>query len=69
MRPIFTERVAWSVGLSITVVSPAKTVKPIEMPFGLRTPVDPKDHVLDGDPDPPLEGAILKGKGAASCNV
>jgi len=43
MRPIVTNRVAWSVdlsvdlsvGLSITLVSPAKTAESIEMPFGL----------------------------------
>ena len=34
-------------------------VEPIEMPFGLRTWVGPRNH----DPDPPREGAILKGKG------
>jgi len=41
MRPILTDRVAWSVGLSVgqsvTLVSPAKTAAPIELPFGLRT--------------------------------
>ena len=37
MRPIVTDGVALSVGLSVTVVSPAKTAEPIEMPFGLRT--------------------------------
>jgi len=38
MRPIVTDRgVAWSVYLSVTLVSPAKTAEPIEMPFGLRT--------------------------------
>jgi len=44
MRPIVTDRVAssvdrsagLSVGLSVTLVSPAKTAEPIEMPFGLR---------------------------------
>ena len=29
--------VTLSVGLSAILVSPAKTAKPIEMPFGLRT--------------------------------
>jgi len=33
--------VCQSVGLSVTVVSPAKTAAPIEMPFGLRTRVGP----------------------------
>ena len=58
MRPIVTDRVAWSVGrsvgLSVTLVSPAKTAAPIEMPFGLRTRVSPRNHVLDGGPDPPI---------------
>jgi len=47
MRPI-TDRAAWSVGLSVTLVSPAKTAQPIEMPFGLWTPVGPRKHVLGG---------------------
>jgi len=34
MRPVVTDRVAWSVGWSVTVVSPAKTAEPIEMLFG-----------------------------------
>ena len=38
-------------------MSPAKTAEPIEMPFDLRTQVGPKNHVLDGGPDP------LKGRG------
>jgi len=29
------------VGLSVTIVSPAKTAEPIETPFGLRTRVGP----------------------------
>jgi len=33
---------------SVTVVSPAKTAELIEMPFGLRTRVGPKNHILDG---------------------
>ena len=40
MRPIVTDRVAWSVclsvGLYVTIVSPAKTAEPIEMTFGCR---------------------------------
>ena len=51
MRPILTDQVAWSVGLSVglsvTLVSPAKTAAPIELPFGLRTLVGPGKHVLD----------------------
>ena len=41
-----TDQVVWSVGfLSVTVVSPAKTAELIEMPFGLRTRVGPRNHV------------------------
>ena len=39
---------------SVTLVSPAKTAAPIELPFGLRTWVGPGSHVLDGGPDPPM---------------
>jgi len=35
MRPIVTDRVAWSVGRSVTIVSPAKTAEPIDMPLGV----------------------------------
>jgi len=48
-------------GLSVTVVSPAKVAEPIEMLFMLRTQVCPWNHVLDGGPDPPWEGAIMTG--------
>jgi len=73
MRPVVTDRVAWSVGpsvrLSITLVTPAKTAAPIKMPFGLRTRVGPGNHVIDGGPDLPWERAILRGKGASHCKV
>jgi len=62
MQPIVTDRVAWSVGLSDTLVSPAKTAAPIEMPFLLRTRVSPGNHVLDGVQIPPWDWAILRGK-------
>jgi len=62
MQPVVTDRVAWSVGLSVTLVSPAKTAAPIEMPFRLRTLVSPRNHLLDGGPDPLWEGAILNGE-------
>jgi len=35
----------------------------LEMPFGLRTRVGPKNHVLDEGHHTPWEGAILRGKG------
>jgi len=53
--------VCLSVSLSVALLSPAKTAELIEMPFGLRTLVDPGNHVLDGGPDPPWEGAIFLG--------
>jgi len=37
VRPIVTDRVAWSVGLSVTLVSHAKMAEEIETPFWLRT--------------------------------
>jgi len=44
MRPVVNDRVVWSVCLSVTLVSPAKTAEPIEMPFGLWTRVDQWKH-------------------------
>ena len=41
-------RVALSVSLSTTIVSPAKTAEPIEVPFGLWTRFCQRNHVLDG---------------------
>ena len=48
MRPIVTDRVAWSVGLSVclTVVNPAKTAEPIETPSEVWTQVGQRKHVL-----------------------
>jgi len=34
MQPIVTDRIAWSLGLSVTLVSPLKIAESIEMPFG-----------------------------------
>jgi len=48
MQPIVTDRVAWSVGQSITVLSPTIMTQPIEVPFGMRTRVSPRNHTLDG---------------------
>jgi len=53
-----------SVGLSDTLVSPAKTAAAIEMPFGLKTRVGPGNYVLHEESDPPWEGAMFWGKGA-----
>jgi len=61
MQSVVTDRVAWSVSQSVTLLSPAQMAELIEMPFGLRTLVDPGNH--DWGPDPPREAAILRGKG------
>jgi len=49
---VFAAGVAWSVGLSVSwsvkVVSPARMAELIEMLFGLRTRVGPRNAVLDG---------------------
>ena len=69
-RPIVTQ---WSVGLpaglSVTLVSPAKTAAPIEMLFGLRTWVGPRKHCITWGLDPPWEWGILRGKWATHCKV
>jgi len=51
-----------------SAVSCAKTAKPIEVPFGLRARMGPRNHVLDGGPDPLCEEAILVDRGA-DCKV
>jgi len=68
MRSVVTDRAAWSVGLSVglsvTLMSPAKTAEPIEMPFGLRSWVGLGNHVLDGGPDSPMgRGNFERSKG------
>ena len=66
MRPIVTDRVAWSVGLSVgrsvALVSPAKTAELIEMPFALSTRVGTGNHVLDGGADPTVRGNEGEGR-------
>jgi len=42
---------------------PCKIAEPIEMPFRLWARMGPRNHELDGGPDPPRDGAIL-GKGS-----
>jgi len=63
MRPIVTNRVAWSVGLSVRLVNRAKMAEPIKIPFGLRTRANPANHVLDAGPDPSMGRTSLTGKG------
>jgi len=69
MWPIVTNRVAWSVSLSVILVCPAKTAEPIKMPFGLRTRVVPGNRVLDGVQDSPWKGQFKGGKGVSHCKV
>ena len=57
--------VSRSVCRSVILVSPSKTAGPIEMPFGLRTRVDPGNHVLDGSPNPAMGRGNFEGKGRA----
>ena len=47
---------------SVTVVSPAKTAEPIEMPFGMWTRIGPRNHVLDGSPDPRIRRGNFEGE-------
>ena len=54
---------------SVTLVCSAKTAEAIEMPFGLRTRVGSRNHVLDQGPLFPWDVAILMGKGASHCKV
>jgi len=60
--PIVTDRVAWSVGLfvglSVTLVNPAKTAEPIEMSFWLWARMGRRNHVLDGVPAVLRDGAM-----------
>jgi len=58
MRPIVTDRVAWSTGQSVTVVSSAKMAEHTDMPFGLRTRMGPRNHVLDGSRSPHGKGQL-----------
>ena len=59
------ESLARSVGLAcllVTFVNPAKSAKPIEMPFGSVTRVaGPRNHVLDEGADPHGKGLFLRG--------
>jgi len=52
---------------SVTLVIHVKTAEPIEMPFGLRTWVGPRNHVLDEIQIPRQKGAILRG--VAHCHT
>jgi len=72
VRSIVTDRVAWSVVLSVgliaTLVSCVITTTEL-MPFGLSTRVGPGNHVLDGGPDPPMGRGNCEGKWASHSKV
>jgi len=69
MRPLFTDRVARFVGLSVCHSSePCKTAQPIEMPFRILARIAVRNRVLDGGPDPQWEEAISRGR-AAQCKI
>ena len=68
MWPLVTDRVAWSVDLSVTLVSPAKMAELIEAPFGLRIRLGPRNDMLDGVSIPHGKGQFLGGR-MAHCKV
>ena len=43
--------------------------EPIEMPFGLRILVGPRNHALDWDPHPPMGRGNFEGEGAVHCTA
>ena len=47
-----------SLGQSVTLLTPAKTVETIKLPFAFRTRVGPMNHVLHEVRMPTWEGAI-----------
>jgi len=61
MLSIVTHRVAWSVGLSVTL-HVLQTAEPTEMPFGLWVRTSPRNHELDGVRIPREKGQF-RGKG------
>jgi len=62
MWSVVTDGVAWSVGLSVTIVSPAKTAYRPRCRLGCG--LGNRNHVLFEDLDSPRKGAIFRGKGA-----
>ena len=69
MQHIVTDEVAWSVGLFVTVVRPPSAAQPVEMAFRLRTWVGPRNHALDGGPDPPMGRGNFAQRRASHCKV
>jgi len=54
---------------SVTLVSPAETVTPIEIPFGLMTRLGPGEPCVRWTSRSPWEGAMFRGEGASHCKV
>jgi len=64
MLSIVTNQAVWSVSLSLTPVSSAKTAKPIEMPFGFWVWMGhPKELRVRWGPDPLMRSGNFGGKG------
>jgi len=63
MLPIVTHQVVWSVGLSVTLVSCAKPVEPIKMPFGLWAVMGPRNRVSLRSRSP-MRWGYYRGRGA-----
>jgi len=61
MQPIVTHGIVWSVCLSVTVVNPAKTAEPIEMPFGFWTRMGSRNHYYMGFQIPACNGQYWGG--------
>jgi len=57
-----------SVCRSVTIVSPARSAELIELSFGVWTWVCPRNHVLDGGPDPPWQRSNFEGEGRPIVN-
>jgi len=60
MRSTVTDRVAWSVGLSVTLVSPAKWLK---RSIWVEDSGGPKEPCIRWGSDPPWEGNFEGAKG------
>jgi len=62
MWPVVTDGVAWSVGLSQSWAL-QKTAELIEMPYELRTPLSPRNHLLMRSRSPLVRGNFEVGRG------
>jgi len=58
-----------SVGLSVTLVSHAKTAELIATPFGLKNRVGPGNYLLDGSRSTNGKGQFSGGNGVSHCKL